>query len=185
MRVTIERVMPGQREKIELIQAYLVNHWHISEEEAARHLAPHSTPGLPQSWVAVLPTHALVGHVMLALERDGFCGIKNQPWLQALFVQESLRMQGIGHTLVRIVEEACRRFGYRCIYLDTIREMHFYRNLGWEDIGTDVWVRGTERDAVTVMRKRLVDILNPSPKVIEALTNLNLPTGVTIDVKMI
>ena len=35
------------------------------------------------------------------------------------------------------------------------------------------------------IHKRLVDILNPSPKVIEALTNLNLPTGVTIDVKMI
>ena len=35
------------------------------------------------------------------------------------------------------------------------------------------------------IHKRLIDILNPSPKVIEALTNLNLPTGVTIDVKMI
>lgn len=35
------------------------------------------------------------------------------------------------------------------------------------------------------IHKRLIDILNPSPKVIEALTNLNLPSGVTIDVKMI
>jgi len=35
------------------------------------------------------------------------------------------------------------------------------------------------------IHKRLVDILNPSPKVVEALTNLNLPSGVTIDVKMI
>ena len=35
------------------------------------------------------------------------------------------------------------------------------------------------------IHKRLIDILNPSPKVIEALTNLSLPTGVTIDVKMI
>lgn len=35
------------------------------------------------------------------------------------------------------------------------------------------------------VHKRLIDILNPSPKVIEALTNLNLPSGVTIDVKMI
>lgn len=33
--------------------------------------------------------------------------------------------------------------------------------------------------------KRLIDILNPSPKVIEALTNLNLPSGVNVDVKMI
>lgn len=33
--------------------------------------------------------------------------------------------------------------------------------------------------------KRLIDILNPSPKTIEALTNLNLPSGVEIDVKMV
>lgn len=32
--------------------------------------------------------------------------------------------------------------------------------------------------------KRLIDILNPSPKTIEALTNLSLPSGVDIDVKM-
>lgn len=34
------------------------------------------------------------------------------------------------------------------------------------------------------VHKRLIDILNPSPKVIEALTNMNLPSGVDIDVKM-
>jgi small subunit ribosomal protein S10 len=34
------------------------------------------------------------------------------------------------------------------------------------------------------VHKRLVDIINPSPKVIEALTNLSLPSGVNIDVKM-
>ncbi len=35
------------------------------------------------------------------------------------------------------------------------------------------------------IHKRLIDILSPSPKVVEALTNLDLPAGVTIDVKMI
>lgn len=35
------------------------------------------------------------------------------------------------------------------------------------------------------IHKRLVDIVNPSGKVIEALTNLSLPSGVNIDVKMI
>ena len=32
--------------------------------------------------------------------------------------------------------------------------------------------------------KRVIDILNPGPKVVEALTNLSLPSGVYIDVKM-
>ncbi|MHB1118199.1 MAG: 30S ribosomal protein S10 [Minisyncoccota bacterium] len=34
------------------------------------------------------------------------------------------------------------------------------------------------------IHKRLIDILNPAAKVIEALTNLSLPSGVNIDVKM-
>ena len=34
------------------------------------------------------------------------------------------------------------------------------------------------------MHKRVIDILNPGAKIIEALTNLSLPSGVKIDVKM-
>lgn len=32
--------------------------------------------------------------------------------------------------------------------------------------------------------KRLIDIVNPSAKIIESLTNLSLPSGVNIDVKI-
>ncbi len=35
------------------------------------------------------------------------------------------------------------------------------------------------------VHKRLIDISNPSPKLIESLTNINLPSGVNIDVKML
>ena len=35
------------------------------------------------------------------------------------------------------------------------------------------------------VHKRLIDIVNPGAKVVEALTNLSLPSGVNIDVKMI
>ena len=34
------------------------------------------------------------------------------------------------------------------------------------------------------IHKRLIDIVNPNAKVIEALTNMSLPSGVNIDVKM-
>ena len=36
----------------------------------------------------------------------------------------------------------------------------------------------------TRIHKRLIDILSPNPKVIDALTNLNLPAGVDIEIKM-
>jgi len=32
--------------------------------------------------------------------------------------------------------------------------------------------------------KRIVDITNPNPKIVDALTNLSLPSGVSVDVKM-
>jgi len=35
------------------------------------------------------------------------------------------------------------------------------------------------------IHKRLIDILNPTPKIIESLTNLSLPSGVMVDVKII
>ncbi|MDB5187850.1 MAG: rpsJ [Candidatus Kaiserbacteria bacterium] len=34
------------------------------------------------------------------------------------------------------------------------------------------------------IHKRMIDILNPSSKVIEAYSNIDLPSGVTIDLKM-
>lgn len=34
------------------------------------------------------------------------------------------------------------------------------------------------------IHKRLIDILNPNPKVVDALTSLTLPAGVEIEIKM-
>src|SRR3990167_5210926 len=33
------------------------------------------------------------------------------------------------------------------------------------------------------VHKRLIDVLDPTPKVVEAMTNLNLPAGVDIEIK--
>ena len=35
------------------------------------------------------------------------------------------------------------------------------------------------------VHKRLIDILNPSPKTIDALMNLNLPAGADVEIKML
>ena len=34
------------------------------------------------------------------------------------------------------------------------------------------------------VHRRVIDIINPSPKIIDSLTNLSLPSGVNIDVKI-
>lgn len=35
------------------------------------------------------------------------------------------------------------------------------------------------------VHKRLIDIMNPNPTIIESLSSLNLPAGVDIDIKMV
>jgi small subunit ribosomal protein S10 len=35
------------------------------------------------------------------------------------------------------------------------------------------------------VHKRIIDIMNPNPKIIESLSNLNLPAGVDIEIKMV
>jgi len=35
------------------------------------------------------------------------------------------------------------------------------------------------------IHKRMIDILNPNPKIIESLSNLNLPAGVDIEIKLV
>ncbi len=35
------------------------------------------------------------------------------------------------------------------------------------------------------VHKRLIDIMSPNPKIVEALSNLNLPSGVDVEIKMI
>ena len=33
--------------------------------------------------------------------------------------------------------------------------------------------------------RRLIDIINPDQKVVEALTNMQIPAGINVDVKMV
>lgn len=35
------------------------------------------------------------------------------------------------------------------------------------------------------IHRRVIDIINPSPKIMDSLTNLSLPSGVNVDVKII
>ncbi|XLQ20318.1 MAG: 30S ribosomal protein S10 [Candidatus Moraniibacteriota bacterium] len=52
-------------------------------------------------------------------------------------------------------------------------------------VNKSTFVHKTAREQYEMRtHKRLIDIINPSPKTIEDLTNLDLPAGVSIEVKM-
>ena len=52
-------------------------------------------------------------------------------------------------------------------------------------VNRSTFVNKTAREQYEMrVHKRLIDILSPSKEIIDALTNLNLPSGVDIDVKL-
>ncbi len=48
---------------------------------------------------------------------------------------------------------------------------------------TNQYKKAREQFEIRV-HKRLIDILNPNPKTIDSLTNIELPSGVNIEIKM-
>lgn len=53
-------------------------------------------------------------------------------------------------------------------------------------VNRSTFVHKTSREQFELrVHKRLIDILNPSQKIIEALSNLNLPAGVDVEIKII
>lgn len=52
-------------------------------------------------------------------------------------------------------------------------------------VNRSTFVHKSSRDQYEMrVHKRIIDILNPGPKIIDALMNLNLPAGVDIEIKM-
>lgn len=52
-------------------------------------------------------------------------------------------------------------------------------------VNKSTFVHKDARDQYEIrVHKRLIDILNPTPKTVDSLTNLNLPSGVDIEIKM-
>ncbi|MBI2096573.1 MAG: 30S ribosomal protein S10 [Candidatus Sungbacteria bacterium] len=81
---------------------------------------------------------------------------------------------------VKQIVETARRQGAEVVGpVPLPAEMHKYT------VNRSTFVHKNAREQYEMrVHKRLIDILNPSPKTIDALMNLNLPAGVDIEVKM-
>lgn len=85
----------------------------------------------------------------------------------------------IDQSVVQIVETAKRTGAQICgpVPLPTERRV--------ETVNKSTFVHKDAREQFEMrIHKRLIDILKPSQDTIEALTNLNLPAGVDVEIKM-
>ncbi len=95
-----------------------------------------------------------------------------------------IKLQGYDHRVVdnsaRQIVETALRFGAEVsgpIPLPT--EIHKYT------VNRSTFIHKDSREQFEMrIHKRLIDILNPDQRVIDALTSLNLPAGVSIEIKM-
>ena len=81
---------------------------------------------------------------------------------------------------VRQIVETARRFGAEVVGpVPLPAEIHKYT------VNRSSFVHKNAREQYEMrVHKRLIDIINPTPKTIDALMNLNLPAGVDIEIKM-
>src|SRR3990167_7316231 len=94
-----------------------------------------------------------------------------------------IRIRGYDHKLVdnstrQIIETAERHDAKIIGPIPLPTEMKRYT------VNRSTFVHKNSREQFELrVHKRLVDILNPSAKIIESLSNLNLPAGIDIEIK--
>ena len=95
-----------------------------------------------------------------------------------------IRIRGYDHKLVdnstrQIIETAERHDAKIIGPIPLPTEMKRYT------VNRSTFVHKNSREQFELrVHKRLVDILNPSAKIVESLSNLNLPAGVDIEINM-
>ncbi len=95
-----------------------------------------------------------------------------------------IKLRGFDHKLIdnssRQIVETGLRYGVKVIGpIPLPTEIYKYT------VNRATFVKKKSREQFEMrVHKRLIDILNPDSKVIDALVNLNLPAGIDIEIKM-
>ena len=153
--ITIHELRKSDAKVIEFTRNRLADLWKLPIEEIDNtYIQPSFAKGFPYFFVALSENNEFAGNIILAVGEDGFLGIENELWINALFVPEKFRNQGIGRKLIAIEEYTARKHGYKNIYLDTVDGAEYYKKLGqWKEIGKDIWSKTNEE--VVIMKKEL------------------------------
>ncbi len=96
-----------------------------------------------------------------------------------------IRIRAYDHKIIdssaRQIVETALRYGAEVVGpIPLPTEIHKYT------VNRSTFVHKDSREQFEIrVHKRLIDILNPTPKTIDALMNLNLPAGTDVEIKML
>jgi len=138
-------------------------------EDMSRHLASAWSPALqaaeledPQleTLLAVGPDGALAGFAQLRAQHAPACVATRHPIeLKRFYVDRPWQGRGLARALMSEVEQAARRRGARELWLGVWerneRAQAFYRKCGFEKVGTQIFVVGSDPQTDNVMLREL------------------------------
>lgn len=95
-----------------------------------------------------------------------------------------IKIKAFDHKIVdqsaRQIIETAERYG-----AEVIGPMPLPTQIQKHTVNRSTFVHKDSREQFEIRtHKRLIDIFNPTPKIIDALMNLNIPAGVDIEIKM-
>ncbi len=145
MNDTMELVityLKNHPEHVPLLASWMFNTWghynpQSSLEKAQIKLTEHlNTDSLPLTYIALRDN---VPVRMCSLRINDGIRPDLTPWLASLFVEPSMRGQGIGEKLIHVVAEKAWVMGYSSLYLLAFDQTltNWYAKLGWQMMGLD------------------------------------------------
>ncbi len=109
---------------------------------------------------------------------------KKEPVEEEVKPKLRIRLRSYDHKVIdnsaRQIVETALRYGAEILGpVPLPTEIHKYT------VNRSTFVHKDAREQFEMrLHKRLIEIVNPNPKIIDALTNLNLPAGVNIEIKI-
>jgi small subunit ribosomal protein S10 len=110
--------------------------------------------------------------------------VKKKDTVQEVKPKLRIKLRAYDHKVIdssaKQIVEVANRFGIKVLGpIPLPTETHKYT------VNRSTFVYKDSREQFEIrVHKRLIDVLEPNMKVIEALRNLNLPSGVNIEIKM-
>ena len=131
-------------EFIETLAPMVWEHWRpmLTQDTLKDRIAKFHThlnrDTLPIAWVAHSRSQALGTAALRVHDLPGREDLT--PWLGGVFVAPQFRRQGIGAALCRAVEQHAKDlFDIETLYLFTLDQQTWYRNLGWKMVEPCSW----------------------------------------------
>jgi GNAT superfamily N-acetyltransferase len=135
--ITFQRVIPQDKQLIDLISEWYLQEWNISKDRTFQNLSNLLNGGVPFQIIMTIDglpiaTGGIYIHVGL-LDREPRFRVYS-PWLALVFTTPAYRNLGYGTLLCENIQNVSKELGLREIFLFTHTAEKLYKRLDWQEL---------------------------------------------------